>query len=247
MSWHTSETDIAKPVIPWLEDQGFEVYQEVKIISGVADVVGVVSNRRLIIETKRQLSLQLIEQAYERTLSAHWVSIAVPQRARTKNGYPKALTSPFLAKILDQYGIGLIEITDPAAVPGYMIDKFGKDSPEILKGCVREMLPPRLNRKAFVAWEVFEEQKTQCLAGSRGGGYYTPFSATAERVQKYIKHHPGCCLKDIIEGVDTHYRRPSTAKSCLSKYLQSGVIKGIRCDRAGKFLRFFAEGNENEI
>ncbi|HBD94493.1 MAG TPA: hypothetical protein DC057_10030, partial [Spirochaetia bacterium] len=71
------ETEIAEIVIDWLEKQHWDVYQEVPVNSGFADIFAVRNGLVWVIETKTSLSFDVMEQAFRREV--HYRSVAVPK------------------------------------------------------------------------------------------------------------------------------------------------------------------------
>lgn len=211
------ETDLSLKVVNWLDSQHWDVYQEVQIGSSIADIVAVQGALVWIIECKLGMSLVLIGQAHEWIREAHFVSVAIPKG----KGYLSK--SRYVAKrIMRHYGIGMIEVRDLADIHEHSIQ-------------------PRLNRKAMaktVKDSLHAEQKYWASAGSQGG-YYTPFKATCRRIVHIVKKNPGIILKDLINETKHHYSSDKTATACIKKWTQEGIVKGIRCEKSGKFLRFY--------
>jgi hypothetical protein len=58
-----NEAEIGEAVVAWLEAQHWDVYQEVKIYSGIADIIAVKGNLLWAIELKKSLTLKVMEQA----------------------------------------------------------------------------------------------------------------------------------------------------------------------------------------
>src|SRR3989304_1278839 len=73
-----TEVDLAKPVISYLEERGWDVYQEVLIYGKIADIVATFDKLTWIIECKTSLSLKLLEQIYAWRGRANFLSIAIP-------------------------------------------------------------------------------------------------------------------------------------------------------------------------
>ena len=90
------ETDIAKPVVSWLQDQGWTVYQEVEVKErgARADIVAIIEPKIWVIEVKRSYGLGVLEQALSWRSLSHYVSIAVP---RGKRGQRTHLATGFIA------------------------------------------------------------------------------------------------------------------------------------------------------
>ena len=76
------EADLAKVVVSWLNEQHWDVYQEVQIhgFGGVADIVAVQGPLVWVIECKTSLSLTVMEQAS--VWRVHFRSVAVPTGVR---------------------------------------------------------------------------------------------------------------------------------------------------------------------
>lgn len=216
----TAETDLARLVVEWLREWNWEVYQEVQHYRGgtVADLVAVQDGLVWIVEVKTSLNLTLLSQAYDWKHYAHFISVAVPT-ARRSNARATA------AMILRDWGIGLIEV--------------GQN--------VNESIEPRLHRRNLaheLRENLREEQKTWAETGNSEGQRYTPFQGTRRSVQQYVKRHPGCTIKDLIENVGHHYSTPSSAKACLLRWIESKVIDGIRIDMAQRPYQLFPEGDD---
>ena len=86
---------------------------------------------------------------------------------------------------------------------------------------------------------ITEEQKNWAPAGNANGDRWTPFQQTARDVRKYVEAHPGCRMADVMENVEHHYQKDSTARSCLSGYIGRGIIRGIEARLEGKGFKFY--------
>jgi len=219
------ETDIAAPVVEWLSEQGWEVFQEVQPFWGgrVADIVGrfiTAEGNTLIwvIEVKKSLSLALLEQAVRWSTDANFVSIAVPYSRRTRR------PGRILSHIFKHFSLGLLEVAP--------------DGPYIT---VKRA--PGLNRhreEKRLRWDkvLTEDQKTFAAAGSQGG-YWTPFKQTSTELVRYVKSHEGCTLKEAIQSFPHHYANDKSAICSLRTWIQKGVIKGIQIKADGRMLRLY--------
>jgi len=199
------EVDVARPVVAWLRDQGWTVYQEVKGIN--ADIVATLGKRVWIIEAKRFLNWKLIRQATYRIGLANWVSIVVPPRAFCSDA----------GIVLRHWGIGCLEAEEYSG-----------------QFCVVERLKPRVGKQTvpqFVWDQLSERQQTYCEAGSPGGKAWSPFKQTCEMLRTVVDRTPGISLKDAISQIEHHYASSSSAKQSLSHWIQAGKIRGIRADR----------------
>jgi hypothetical protein len=107
----TTEQELAAVVVAWLEALDADVYQEVQVGGGVADIVARVGAEIWIVEVKTSLSLALIAQAMDRRRLAHRVLVAAPATRALRDVLP----------ILVEVGIGLLEITPGETMYGAAI------------------------------------------------------------------------------------------------------------------------------
>lgn len=216
------EVELAKMVVDGLIDDGFDVYQEVELPIGRADIVAKRDHLIWIVETKLTMSLDLIEQAYERVRYAHLVSVAIPYSKQSRH---------FARRLLAAQGIGLLQISQ---VGGWDFHRINWE-------------PPLLHRKADTSWtkNLCEEQKTCSQAGSKAGGYWTRFRATCRAAARYVSEHPGCTARELIDGIDHHYYSDSTARSSLIKRIEQGLVAGVMLKRDGKRWRIYPKEAEN--
>ena len=207
------EVNLAKKVISWLEDYGWNVYQEVKIHSPVADIVAIQNNLVWIIEVKNSLGLKVIDQAVKWGCYSHYVSVATPDRFQNRE---------LVKEILEWKGIGSL-----------VIDNYGE---------IYEDIKPSINRKAYtkdVLKSLREEQKTFSPAGSKGGGYYTPFKDTCQKIRKAIENNPGITLNELLSKVKTHYRTPASARQNILYWGKQNILIGIKVEKEGKQYKFY--------
>lgn len=108
--WPAREEDLGPPVVAWLTAWGWDVYQEVVVGDGVADIVATRGPVVWIIELKLSFSLSLLDQAYHRRRYAHRVSVAVPKYSR--GGSVKLGSTRHICDIL---GIGLLLVAGAGA------------------------------------------------------------------------------------------------------------------------------------
>ncbi len=192
------ETEIAKPIISYLESMGWDVYQEVMIDDKIADIVATCGKLTWIIECKTSLSLKLLEQAYAWRGMANFISIVIPRKSHIYN-------NSFVNHILKQAGIGVLTVEY-------------KD--------VRLNISPTFNRKTINIIKYLKpEQKTWSQAGSKGGGYYTPFQETKRSIELTIKRHPeGILFKEFLKNINHHYNTEATAKQCIKHWIDRNII-----------------------
>lgn len=214
-----TEAELAAVVVEWLSAQGWDVHEEVSVgYAGIrADIVGRRGDHVWVIETKLSLSLKLLEQATEWIRYANFVSIALPH-SKGRN------RSRFLRMILQHVGVGYLNVREKDP-------KYGVATWQV----------PRFNRKVQGRrlLEILDVHENWVKAGSTDGGYWTPFRETARELARFVKEHPGCTMKDAVDGIEHHYAHDKSAVSNLRGYLSDGVIKGIRIEEEGRTWRLF--------
>lgn len=208
------ETELAKPIIYYLEEHGWNVYQEVFIHGPIADIVATFNKLTWIIECKTSLSLKLMEQAYAWRGKANLISIAIPVNSRIGDGFTR--------DILGWKGIGVLTVNSYLEI--------------------NENIRPRLNRRVIdISKFLKQEQKTFAEAGGKGP-YFTPFKNTVLEIQKVVRYKEGILFNDLIKEIDHHYRTTASAKSCLKQWIESGVIKNVEIRKENNLLRVYYNG-----
>lgn len=200
-----AETDLGRVVVAYLEALGADVFQEVTVSGGVADVVAKVGAEIWIVEVKATLSLALLIQAMDRRRLAHRVILAAPPSRNARD----------VAGICSELGVGLWTVS------------LGQqwDPPS-----VRELVPSRRwnARPVALAAKLRPEHKTHGQAGAvGGGGRWTPFRGTCEALAEVVARKPGIALKEAIGEIRHHYRSASIARSSLATWLREGKVPGV--------------------
>lgn len=217
-----SETALGPPVISYLEQYGWDVYQEVCFRGSAADIVGVQRGRACIVELKRSLTFEVIAQALEwsRLGLAHWVWIAVPETRGSSAGRWLAY------RTCEREGVGVLVVE---LRPGYDVMATSR---------VQAALARRADPRPLIAL-LDPEQRARVAAGSNGGGRWTEFRRTAERVHRAVTEHPGILLKDLVAVLDHHYANNKSARAHIAHWIDKGVIEGLETRRDGRHLRVF--------
>lgn len=210
-----SEVEIAKRVIQFFEERDWDVYQEVKFRGSTADIV--VTNGLVVgvIEVKKTLSLHLLGQARHWRPYAHLVWVAVPTpRSRSAQSLDGG------SWVCEALGLGLIGVNKSNAV---------------------EKVQPTFQRKVKVKAlreALRPEHKTFAKAGSRQGAW-TPYKSTCFELAQYVHANPGVILKDALKAIKHHYKKDSTARVCMAKNLERGIVPGLTIRREDGALRIF--------
>lgn len=214
------EAEMARRVVAWFNDNGWEVYQEVQVFqySNIADIVAVSRedmNRPAglvwIVECKRSFGLTVVDQAMDWIGFAHRVSVAVPRS-------PKSSYHGGSARLLlETVGIGVIAV-------GY--------------SSVTQHETPRLNRRPGLISRLQKvlrpEHKTFAEAGNAFGMRLTPYQMTCDRVRRFVRAKPGTTMKELVEGIEHHYSGDISAKTSLAQWIRQGSIKGVRVEKKGR-------------
>lgn len=210
------ESDLAEIVIDWLEKQHWDVYQEVPVIGGVADILAVRNNLVWIIETKTSMSFSVMNQAYHRT--AHYRSIAVPSSPTRDRNFQERIAKLYL-------GIGILTIDKRKNINESVQPKLMREYHNQAKNIIKKLIP---------------EYKTYAKAGTNSGSYYTPYKQTIDSIKFFLSRHPNSTLKEIIafltgsNGHRHHYSSVNSAKTCLRKALENWESDWCNVEKNGK-------------
>ncbi len=216
-----SEADLGKIVVRYLEDLGWEVFQEVSWGGGGgkrADIVAVKDRVVWVLELKKTFGFDVLAQAEEwiHWNCAHKVSVVTPAPKRSIKNYH------FRRKMARQVGVGWLQVRE---------GRWGQ--PDYVTTEEKPRIQRRL-RRDHIGTYLREEHKTTLEAGSQGGGYWTPFKGTAIAVRETVRRFPGISLKELIEKVDHHYRSDAGARSSIRKWVEKGVIEGVEFRKEGR-------------
>lgn len=204
---HT-EADLAAVVVRWLEDRGFDVYQEVELVArGIrADIVARRGPEISIIETKTSASLALVGQVMERRRFAHRVYAACP--------FSRVALEPLFSEL----GIGLLRVWDGCGA--------GIDADN-----VTELVPSRRwnSRPVKLASKLRPEHKTACAAGSPTGGHWSRWRDTCALLARAVAEEPGITLREALgtTRVRHHYASTKSAIGSLRVDIGRGQVPGV--------------------
>ena len=199
------ETELAEPVISWLSEQKWNVYQEVEFKghSGIADIVAERHGIIWIIETKTAMTLDVLYQACR--WPVHFRSVAVPS---PKRSYERHYD---VAKYY--YQVGVIEV-DRSEIynDGWFVKE--KISPKFF------MNNHRVARN--MSSQLTDLHKTFSKAGSKGGSHLTPYKLTMLEIRSAITNNPGCTIQDLFDICGKmHYANKQSFKGNVLKCLLS--------------------------
>ncbi len=204
------ETELARKVIAWLEEKGWDVYQEVQIreLGPIADIVAIKDGKVWAIECKTAYGSGVLGQA-DRWYT-DFKSVAVPFRGR---GYAKGRKD---VGIIAVYGNGEVSIA--------------VDAPE---------MEWHHESKVFIN-TVTDRHKTFCVAGSPGGGHLTAYKLTMEKVENFVSENPGCTARQIVDELGKmHYASEAGARGSLSTSMQTHEFEFYEVDTSVRPARYY--------
>lgn len=213
---------MCRPLVAWLRDQKWEVYQEVKTDAGgkVADIVAAQGPLLWLIECKVNFGLAVMEQAWEWQWRGyvHQVSLATPRGGNR-----------FTTHVLKQCGIGQISISELGGVKELIRPVLQRRAPQA--GRMREILAPH------------KGIENPAPAGSPSGSYgyrVSAFEGTCHAVRAAVRANPGIAMKELIALIGRgHYADVSSARSNLARWAELGYIDGVTTEREGRKLRLY--------
>ena len=206
-AWPASEVELARPVVAWLDDLGWEVFQEVSVGGSIADIVARRGPVLWVVEVKRTLGLSLLGQAHAWKRRAHRVSVAVPVGRNTT-------ARRFALHAAESEGIGIIEAALAWSHDGDWLPK------------VEERTRPQLRRRVL-GFKLIEAQKTWAEAGNASGKRWSPFQETCRLVRELVDESPGLTIREVVESVDHHYTSTASARGSLLQWAREGALEGV--------------------
>jgi|WetSurMetagenome_2_1015567.scaffolds.fasta_scaffold152278_2 hypothetical protein len=204
------ETELAQHFVDYLA--GFDLYFEVDYHRCI-DIVALNGNISAAYEVKTSFNFKVLEQAVDNAKYFNFSYVAVPDF----NDWM------FQRKLCETFGVGLL-VYD--AKKGY--------------NDVREIVHPKLNRHADnkKLRNKLREYNKMSLPGARSGDTYkvTAFQVTVEDAVRYVRHHPGCSIKEMVSNINHHYGSDRLAAVNLYQWIHKEVIKEIRLENKGLYI-----------
>lgn len=195
------EATLAAAVVQWLEASGWDVYQEVLLrlpgmpADRVADIIAVKDGQVWGVECKVSLTLPLLFQAA--ALPTSRASIAIPRN--------------MIRDTMRAFGIQGAQLLARAGV----LEVSGAT------GMVREAAapPPRPEAQdAAVLALLRPEHKTHAAAGTSGGGFWTPYKETMDRVRALLAARGPLTVPEIVAVLGKgHYKTEASARGSLGR------------------------------
>jgi hypothetical protein len=229
-----TEAELCAEAVAWLRDEGFDVHQEVESPGGCIDILAVYPDGRRLwaIEGKRHFSFEVLEQALQRKVCAHHVSVLVPR------------VSPFHVDVAKRFEIGIIIPTRLGPAPFHIAvpapTSCGPAADEYLGRRYWRITPSRRARSiATVRQSLCEETRTFGTAGSPSPIRWTWFKAMQREVPRVLKVKGPLTTRALFNELPRHMRTQTLGGfyACLRK----GLVPGIVAD-TGRPMKWQLEG-----
>lgn len=208
-----AETALAAAVVAHLRGEDYDVFSEVLCDGNVADIVATRADGiALVVETKAQFGITVLEQAYRWKEWATHVAIATPA------GDPRGFIDTDLRRfMLHDLGIGWYTVT-PRAVTSILRAR-------------------QLNSAARIVDYLHPEQRTFAEAGNAKGQRFTPYQKWMRDVAAWVAEHPGKKPSQVVDAVPGPYGRRSA--EIIKATAIEGRIRGVRAERIGGIWRLY--------
>ncbi len=220
-----SETDLARYIVEYLEQEGWDCYPEaqMKYGGGRADIACTKQGILWIVEVKTSLSIRLLDQANDwlRTKGVNRVSIAFPTR-----GVPGVVTD-----LCDLKGIGILTVP--------------KSNYNLTRRIMEQKAPTALPTSDWKVKGMIESLHPDMKNYKPGtcNGYSTPYNRTMKAVDEYLIVHPDSTLKEIVTSVQHHYASNRTAQVCILKGALRGGKERVRAKKEGNKWLLYSAGH----
>lgn len=219
------EADLAPLVVQFLQQQGYEIYQEVRlggVGASIVDVIGKRGNLLHGVELKRNLSLSVIRQAHRNREDVHFSSVAIAARRHPLYGHViRNENRNFAIDVCRDYKLGVFEVfleedKITETVPAQRITGHEE--------YVGNTIIPLLHNNQRL-------NSGYANAGTKGGGYHTPYKEMIKTVKSFIQAHPGCEIISIIAHLGEEHRQSRISYVPRSSTLMANLrdIEGQWC------------------
>jgi hypothetical protein len=214
-----SEVELGEAMVAFLEASGWDVYQEVTLGDYIADIVVVNGPVVGVIEMKTSMTVHVLGQARRWLPYANMIWVATPKMTN-----PSHSDSVWLCKAV---GVGF-----------FSVKHFSADLGNVVK---EEVLPEfyRRTNTATLRALLRPEHKTFAAAGSPNGKVWTPFKETARDLRNLVAGNPGIKLTEALKRIKHHYKKDSTARSCMAKNILRGYVDGVKLRKEGREFKLY--------
>lgn len=199
-----TEAELAEKVTKMYEKDGYDIYSEVMYKPG--------SKRADIIATKDN---EYIGIEVKKGMNLKLIEQAYYWKDKTHKTYifliSKIKMNDFGIKLCRDMGIGIYIYRNNTVQ--MILDSTYCENPE---------LP-----------QLYEQQKDS-QAGSKGGGYVTPFSLTKQCLIEYMRKKKDDTLRNAIKEIKHHYSNDNSAMGALKKLISINVIPELKVYKKGR-------------
>lgn len=227
-----TEEQLAQVAVAHLQEMGYETYEEVHLGPGPRpDIVGLQGSRIAIVEVKRSISLTLLNQMMYWRGQVHYIYGAI-------GAGRIGLAADRLCR---QEGLGLWHIDS---------NLWGQNVvPNIDKASITCLRPARLYRHKTALWTLNfirdacndhnRSGSAWAAAGSKSGGYWTPFAQTRKELYRLVKKDPGRKMEEYLNDIDHHYASTCSGKASLFDLIRRGILEEFELRREGRSLHVY--------
>ena len=214
--WKRTEAEIAEPVVQWLEDAGWEVYQEVasSYDGPVYDIVAKKDTEVWTIEVKTRFSAGVVAQAWSAKHNWHGdrFSVATPPLRY----FRASRVQQFLKSVCIDQGIGILEVrlVDDLIEPRFEVKELVQARPD--QRCARTF-----------ADKLHERQKDFAKAGNAKSKRWSPFQQSCINLATAALGMPGMRINDLVMCFKHHYQSDAAAAGSLRKWVEMKRIRGV--------------------
>jgi hypothetical protein len=212
VSGFKTEEELAGRVVGWLQAQRWETFHEVQMASygRRADIVARCGPHLWVVETKRSLTFDVIEQALKWHSWADLVSVAVPSAKR----------SGMAARFCEFLGVGLI-----------VVPKENYSHPQDVVAPRLQRMHGRISKRHDWLERALTEEHKASAPGNARSEYYTPFRRTCQELKSIVdKNQGGIAMSAAIKSIPHHYASDKSAICSLTKWIREGKVDGIDID-----------------
>ncbi len=227
-----TEEQLATVAVSHLQEMGYETYEEVHLGPGPRpDIVGLQGSRIAIVEVKRSMSLTLLNQIMHWRGQVHYVYGAIGA----------GRIGMAADRLCRQEGLGLWQIDS---------NMWGQNvTPDITRATITSALDARMYRHKTALWTL-DRIREACndhnrsgsswaAAGSKAGGYWTPFAQTRRELGRMVKKDPGKKMEEYLAAMSHHYASINSGKASLYDLIRRGILKEFELRRGERGFRVY--------
>ncbi|MGJ8518345.1 hypothetical protein [Carnimonas bestiolae] len=230
-----SEQEIGWAMNQWLNREGWETYPEVVLsqFPGRPDLVGVRRGVCMVVECKRTLTFQVIEQAARWHFHSRPEQSGMPHLVWIACGRSRQRRSDLIYWLLHHFGIGLIEVDREPDRRWARIKTLHEGDDErglfrySIQHCAPAFVQPGSRQMARRLISQLNHDMRIARPGARSGDthYMTPFKRSIALIIDLLDSHPDneYHIEHIVDYLNKngghHYVSEASAKTSLTNHL----------------------------